>query len=118
MRLILLLIAVSFMPACVAPTFTVYERGTAVDSAGNKKVVAVKRLQFYSDLDGDASVEVSRDRVAVRASGGINNSRLAWVNYDGAAKVGRATIQPIVWATVTGGVLDTAAGAASSAAGP
>jgi hypothetical protein len=111
---LLVLLPVILFPSCVAPSLTIYGRGTAVARDGTTTEVAVKEAQIYGDLVGDTVITGSL--VTVKASGGYYNSTVVRETYLGAAEIGRSTIQPIVWSIVTGGVLGTSIGAAKVAA--
>ena len=91
---------------------TIYRMGTNT----NGGTAAVKAIQFYGDFDAAHSIDVTPDRVAISSQGPYINSRMADVNYKGAAEVGRAVIQPVVWGIVTGGLLSEVAGTAAAAA--
>lgn len=106
----MMLLTLIFYTGCVAPSLTIYGVGTTAEG----KTVAVKEAQIYGDLAGETTVKGSV--VTVSASGGYYNSTVARENWQGIAEVGRSTIQPIVWGIVSGGVLNSAGGAASAAA--
>ena len=104
------MIPILLFPSCVAPSLTIYGRGVTAEG----KEVAVKEAQIYGDLAGNTTVRGSL--VTVTAEGGYYNSTVIKETYEGAAEIGRSTIQPIVWSIVTGGFLGTSVGAAKVAA--
>lgn len=99
------------LSGCVAPSMTIYRPGYATDKNGNQRSAAVKALQFYGDYDAAHSIDVTPSRVSIVSQGPYTNSRLADVNYKGAAAIARATIQPIIFGAMTGGILGGIPGA-------
>lgn len=113
MKIIILTVAIA-LSGCVAPSLTIYGRGTSIGKDGITRDVAVKEAQIYGDLVGNTSVKGSL--VTVTTEGGYYNSTVIKETYSGAAEVGRSVVQPIVWGIVTGGVLGQSIGAAKVAA--
>ena len=110
MKYIVAILALS-LSGCVAPSITIYGRGTSIDMKGNRKTVAVKEFQAYGDIIGKSSIKGSI--VEFSTDGGYYNSPVVEKTYDGIAKVGRATVQPIIWGPVTGAAVGQGIGLAN-----
>jgi hypothetical protein len=71
---------------------TIYRAGT--DAKGSD--VAVKEVQFYGDFQGPFSVAATN--VTIHSDGPYIHSDVIQANYRGMALVGRAVVQPAIWA--------------------
>ena len=99
MKALVLLASTALLTSCVAPSMTIYRAGT---NAKGGTVEQSKKFSFMGILTGTLIKSRTAGNVTDPQRGRpYTNSRTAAVNYAGAAKVGRAVVQPMCWGLVT-----------------
>ena len=111
-KIITSLLAMFMITGCVAPSLTIYGRGTSVNKDGLRKTVAVKEMQAYGDFHG--KTKITGSLVSIDAEGGYYNSPIVRETWKGIHDTAVGIGQPLIFMLGGAGLGKSSAGAVQS----